>query len=243
MLSLEQQNLWRERYRLSNPGWKPATEVFAEHVKRLIRPESKLLDLGCGRGGLIEQLDHPLKELFGVDPDYQSLREHRVADFQRVHAFSDQLPFAAGTFDLVIAAWILEHLADPVATFAAVSRVLKAGGSMVFITPNARHPLGWANQLAGRLGRIQGRVVDSLYGRAEEDTFPTTYRANNPELLNSLAHDAGLSVETLDLVLDPTYLSFNRVLFKAMSAIDKRLPAGRRIHIVGVIRKPRPDTQ
>lgn len=237
MLSLERQNEWRERYRQQHPGWRPATEVFASHVRAALPPDGRWLDLGCGRGGLVEQLSHRPALTFGIDPDWVSLREHRLPALARAVALSDGLPFGEATFDVVTAAWLLEHLRYPPATFAAVARVLPPGGAFIFITPNAGHPLGWMNRLAGRLGRLQGRLVDLIYGRAEADTFPTVYRANTPRTLRRLAAAAGLRLETLACVVDPSYLAVNPTAFRVMSRIDELLPAGRRIHLVGVARK------
>jgi SAM-dependent methyltransferase len=238
MLSLAQQNHWREVYATAHPGWRPATEDFAARVRACLRPDARLLDVGCGRGGLIEQLAHPLSGIVGIDPDFASLREHRRITLPRAAARSDRLPFADHSFDVVIASWLLEHLEDPGATFAAIRRVLRSGGSFIFITPNARHPLAWANSMAGRLGRAQGRLVDHLYGRGESDTFPTIYRANTPAALKDLAANAGLSPPDISLIADPTYLAFNRTMFRLTCAIDDRLPPDRRIHLVGAARKP-----
>jgi len=238
MLSLEQQNVWRERYRAEHPGWRPATEVFAGHVRHRLRPDSRLLDLGCGRGGLIEQLGHPFSRTAGVDPDFVSLREHRLPGLPRAVAMSDGLPFVNDSFDIVIAGWLLEHLVDPGGTLAAVYRVLRPGGCLVFITPNGRHPLGWANKMAGRLGRAQGQLVDRLYGRAESDTFPTAYRANTPQALVELSQRTGFFIAALGTIADPSYLAFSELLYGVMRALDDRLPGDRRIHIVGVFEKP-----
>ncbi|MFW6098202.1 MAG: methionine biosynthesis protein MetW, partial [Chloroflexota bacterium] len=78
MLPLDRQNTLREQYRRRHPQWRPATEVYAELVRQNLRPDSRVLDLGCGRGGLVEQLEHPLRLIAGVDPDHRSLREHRL---------------------------------------------------------------------------------------------------------------------------------------------------------------------
>lgn len=238
MLSLEKQNRWRDAYRLSHPDWRPATEVFATYVRRELKPESRILDLGCGRGGLLEQLTHPLSRAMGIDPDYISLREHRLPRLPRAVALSDCLPIVAESFDIVTGSWLLEHLADPARTFSAASRVLQPGGAFIFITPNASHPIAWLNRIAGRLGWVQGQMVARIYGRAGDDTFSTFYRANTPAVIDGLARGAQLNLETLELIPDPSYLAFNRLLFNGMSAIDDRLPARRRIHIVGVARKP-----
>lgn len=237
MLSLDRQNKWREVYAAEHPGWRPATERFAAYVRLALWPGAWLLDLGCGRGGLVEQLDDPAG-VVGIDPDFGSLRAHRLPGFPRVAAISDRLPFAAASFDVIAGSWLLEHLVAPAVTFGEIARVLRPGGAFVFVTPNARHPLAWANRAGGRLGRAQGQLVARLYGRAGGDTFPTVYRANAPATLARLGAAAGLTLETLDCVADPTYLAFSPALFRAMVAVEDRLPSTRHIHLVGVMRRP-----
>jgi 2-polyprenyl-6-hydroxyphenyl methylase/3-demethylubiquinone-9 3-methyltransferase len=48
----------------------------------------------------------------------------------------ERLPFAAGSFDAVVAADVLEHLPDLPAAVAELARVLAPGGSFVFDTVN-----------------------------------------------------------------------------------------------------------
>jgi len=57
-------------------------------------------------------------------------------------------------------------------------------------------------------------------------------------VLARLAAGAGLVVETLDCVADPTYLAFSPALYRVMAAVEDRRPAGRRIHLVGLLRRP-----
>ena len=237
MLSLDEQNVWRERYRQQRPEWWPATEVYATLVEGEIRPSTLLLDLGCGRGGLVEQLDHPLCQIVGVDPDWLSLHEHRL-NMPRVAAQSECLPFRDCAFDLAFASWVLEHLAEPARVFTAVSRILKPGGAFVFITPNGRHPLTALNRSLGRIGKVQGRLVEWLYGRAPDDTLPTFYRANTPAQIEKLCQQNGLMLETLHLIPDPTYLSFNPTMFRVTCLLEERLPASRKLHLVGLARRP-----
>lgn len=237
MLDLNRQNQWREAYRAAHPGWLPATEQYAAAVTQALRPGARVLDLGCGRGGLVEQLPSPRPWVAGIDPDLQSLREHRIADLPRAAAGSDALPFVAERFDLVVAAWLLEHLDRPSRTLSEVARVLVSGGRFVFITPNARHPLTLANRVFGRAGQWQKRLVDRAYGRAESDTFPTRYLANTPRQIEALAATAGLRVVSLTCIADPSYVAFTPALFRLMSAVDDRLPRDRGIHLVGVLEK------
>ena len=237
VLSLERQNALREQYRVLHPGWRPATEVYAEMVRQSIRPSARVLDLGCGRGGLVEQLNHPLSQVVGVDPDWQSLREHRLP-LPRVVATSEALPLAAGCVDVAFASWLLEHLARPSVTFVQLARVLRPGGVFVFITPNSWHPLSGLNRTLGRFARVQGALVARVYGRAESDAFPTFYRANSPAALRRLAAMHGLELSVLHAIPDPTYLAFNQPLFRLMVYVEGRLATDRQLHLVVCLRRP-----
>ncbi len=236
MLSLDQQNALREQYRAAHPDWQPATEVYADLVRAQLRPSSCVLDLGCGRGGLVEQLTHPLEQIAGIDPDWQSLSEHRL-ELPRAAAFSDAIPFRAGSFDVIFSSWLLEHLERPSRTFSEISRVLRPGGAFVFITPNKRHPLALLNRGLGRFARLQGRMVERFYGRAHADTFPTYYRANETAVLRELCHFHNLHLADLYTIPDPTYLAFSPALFRLMSWFEGKLPEKRRLHLVGLVKR------
>ncbi len=238
MLSLDKQNELREQYRTSHPDWRPATEAYAALVLEYVNPHGRVLDLGCGRGGLVEQLGHPLSQLVGLDPDWPSLVEHRLAPaLPRTAGLSAALPFRRDSFDLIFASWLLEHLAAPAVDVAELGRVLRPSGAFVFITPNGQHPLSWLNHQLGRFTAVQGRLVEWLYGRAEADAFPTRYRANTRTQLQALAGQAGLRLVHLEAIADPTYLAFVPQLWPLLTAVENRLPAARRIHLVGVMQK------
>jgi SAM-dependent methyltransferase len=235
MLSLDQQNRLREIYRAAHPSWEPATERYADLVRAHLQPESRVLDLGCGRGGLLEQLEHPLHQVVGIDPDLTSLREHRLP-LPRAQGLSSHLPLAGQTIDVAFASWLLEHLAEPGRDFAEVARVLRPGGVFVFITPNRRHPLALLTRLLGRAGQGQRWLVSRLYGRSGGDTFPAYYRANCRQTITRLAAAHGMHLERLETIEDPTYLAFTPALFKLSQWLGERLPAERRLHLVGVLR-------
>lgn len=236
MLNLDRQNVLREQYRQMRTGWRPATEVFADLVREQLRPESRVLDIGCGRGGLVEQLDHSVEKVVGVDPDWQSLREHRMADLPRVETLG-ALPFVDGAFDVVYASWVLEHWAEPVRELREIGRILSPNGAFIFITPNLRHPLIRLNAMLNNLSDLQKPLVFKLYDRAEDDTFPVHYRANDPRTLHQLATACDLQLTTCHFIEDPTYLAFTPTLFRLMTQLEKRLPSASRLHLVGIMQK------
>lgn len=235
MLSLDRQNALRARYHALRPQWQPANQHYANLIRKWLRPHGQLLDIGCGRGGAVEQLSHPLEKVFGVDPDWQSLYEHRLA-IQRAQALT-QLPFAASSFDVVLASWLLEHWQHPLAELREIRRVLRPGGVLIFLTPNRYHPLIRLNQILSRLQSIQRWLVNRLYARDATDTFPAFYRANDPAKLQQLATAAELTICELTLITDPTYVAFADALLPLSIYLEERLPMQHRLHIVGVMRR------
>jgi SAM-dependent methyltransferase len=237
---------YRQRYAALRPGWEPATARFERQVAAALTADSAVLDLGCGRGGIVERLgphrgDGPAGRWIGIDPDIASLREHRVANLARACADALRLPFAAETFDIVIASWVLEHLPQPVTTFGEVARVLRPGGAFFILTPNAAHPLPRLSAALAPLHRLQSYAVSLIYGRATADTFPVAYRANTASAIERLATPLGLRAIDMVWVDDPSYFAWNSLSFIAAVVLEMFLPAGHQVHLVGRLRKESPS--
>jgi len=230
MLSLDVQETYRRRYAAEHPGWQPASHVYRDRVAARLTPTVRVLDLGCGRGGVMEALHSQAGWAAGLDPDIDSLREHRAAAIARACGSAEALPYPNGVYDLVCCSWVLEHLPEPGRAFAEVARVLAPGGRFIFLTPNRRHPLLLLNRA---LGWSSGRIVRRLYDRAEADTFPAFYRANTPGCLHRLLREAGLEPVSLALVGDPTYLALRASLYRLACMLERITPPAWRVHLVG----------
>ncbi len=233
-LSLDKQNVYRAQYAAKRRGWRPATEQYEALIRELLRPDQRVLDMGCGRGGVLEQLGAAVACPVGIDPDHLSLVEHRLPEMPRAVALSDAIPLPDASVDLVVSSWVLEHLQDPARTFREVARVLRPGGALVFITPSASSPAALLNRV---FGRFQGWLVPLLYGRDESDAFPVVYRANAHRQLDRLAQGAGLQPHTFKQIEDPTYFAFHPLLFRLSAAAARVMPARMREHIVAAYQK------
>jgi SAM-dependent methyltransferase len=167
-----------------------------------------------------------------------SLAEHRAQGMPVVTGRGEQLPFAGESFDLIVCIWVLEHLRDPEGVLREVRRVLRPGGHFVFLTPNLRNPLLAFNRLGRLLPQLQRRLVPRLYGRVEADTFPVQYRANTASAIRALAARTGLEVADLRVIPDPTYLAFNRFMFRVSVISERLLPRGWGVHLLGALVRP-----
>lgn len=230
MLSLDQQEAYRQRYARMRPGWRPSSHIYEDLVVAHLTPTAQVLDLGCGRGGVMERLHPRAGFVAGLDPDLGSLHQHRAAALALACGRAGALPYASGTFDLVCCSWVLEHLSNPALVLAEIARVLVPGGHFVFLTPNARHALLVFNQA---LRWTRGRLVGRFYDRPQADTFPAFYRANTSAQIERLARAAGLEQVSFRFVGDPTYLAFNEPLFQAACLLERITPPALRVHLVG----------
>jgi SAM-dependent methyltransferase len=233
MISLRRQEMYRRRYAGMRPGWRPSSQVYEELVASRLTPATRALDLGCGRGGVMERVHERAALVVGLDPDARSLLDHRAPVLKLTCGKAEALAYGDETFDLVCASWVLEHLSDPARAFAEVARVLAPGGRFVFLTPNSRHPLLTVNR---GLLRAQCHLVEWVYGRTQADTFPAYYRANTVVRVDSLAHPAGLERVSIRFNEDPTYIAFNDLMFRVACLVERLTPIPLRVHLIGEYR-------
>jgi SAM-dependent methyltransferase len=101
--------------------------------------EGRVLDAGCGTGGLLAALRrrHPALALAGLEWSAAAARRAAVKSGAAIVRGSvNALPFADGSFDAAIAADVLCHAAvDPAAALAELARVLRPGGRLVVNMP------------------------------------------------------------------------------------------------------------
>jgi SAM-dependent methyltransferase len=233
LLPLDAQNAYRDRYRALRPGWRPSGDQLEAIVRGYVTHDSRVLDLGCGRGGVAELIWQDVRLAAGIDPDARSLAEHRAAGMPVVRGTAERLPFEADSFDLIVSVWVLEHLPDPLGAFIEARRVLRPGGHFVFLTPNLRNPMMLMNRIGRAVPGLQRRLVPRVYGRDEADTFPVHYRANTERDIKAHAVGSGLRVHDLRVVADPTYLALNGLMFNASVMSERLMPKAWGVHLLG----------
>jgi len=233
LLPLAVQNAYRERYRAIRPGWRSSGDQLETLVRGHVTSTSRVLDLGCGRGGLVEEIWRDVKLAAGLDPDGPSLSGHRAVGMPVIRGVAENLPFIDQSFDLIVCLWVLEHLKDPAATLREVRRVLAPRGHFVFLTPNMRNPLMVVNRFGKALPSLQRRLVPMFYGREEADTFLVQYRANTVDAIRAHAKASGLDAYDIRVVPDPTYLALNSFMFRASVMSERLMPKDWGVHLLG----------
>jgi len=112
--------------------------VCAYLRKRSFPPTTRILDIGCGGGGMIRRLHSTgFTEVNGIDISPEAIRYAQSRNLTRVQVADAEkkLPFADASFDVIIASDVLEHIDDTEKALVEWARVLATGGIAIIFVP------------------------------------------------------------------------------------------------------------
>jgi SAM-dependent methyltransferase len=105
--------------------------------------DRRVLDLGCGDGGLTEVLEQEGARVIGLDRDGARLA---FVESACVAGDATTMPFASSVFDVVIAHDIVEHVRPFGSVLSEIERVLAPGGRALVTFPPYFGPFGGHQQ-------------------------------------------------------------------------------------------------
>jgi SAM-dependent methyltransferase len=173
---------------IGNPSERERPEV----TSRLPEGPARILDAGCGSGGLaLARPRRPGWNVTGIEKDpRQAARARDRCDVVIEGDLAEVLPrlSAAGErFDAIVFADVLEHLEDPVAALAQARRLASPDGVLVASVPNVGHVSVVRDLLLGRHDPVPAGLCDAGHLR-------WFTRSSFAEMIA----EAGWSLESLD---------------------------------------------
>ena len=151
--------------------------------------QGRLLDVGCAMGRFMGLMQSVGWTVSGIEIDPEAAAHARKVTPDVFHGDPMDAPFAPGSFDLVTAFHVLEHLPDPVGVLRRMLGWLAPGGIAVVEVPN----------VSGVGGRVFGRYWSGL-------EMPRHLVQFTPETMGALAERAGGRVVTAAHKTKPRYL-------------------------------------
>lgn len=143
---------WHEQFEVDAHADTPWHSLLREHLAAQDLAGKRLLEIGCGRGGLACGLaaapDRPLQI---VGADYAATALRKAQSFARQNRLLvinwevvdiQAIAHPSETFDTVISCETIEHVPNPQKAIAELARVLRPGGRLFVTTPNYLGALG-----------------------------------------------------------------------------------------------------
>lgn len=190
---------WLDKY-------KPYLSLYRDRLVRrnaaiaaaLPEQAGRILDLGCGRGDLMHQLEPRTTLCLGSDLAFTMADATRrnLQGRERVQVFccpAETLPLRDESLEVIILADVVEHLLDVGVCLRECRRVLTAGGRVVITTPHARMEHFWQ-----RADRACAAPVRWLSRR--KALPPVHEHFYSPPELAALGRSAGFTVLQHELI-------------------------------------------
>lgn len=219
--------------------------AYYQRINALLAPSMTVIDLGAGRGTQLIRppdfmfrllkLQGKVRKVIGLDVD-PAVAEHPYLDERHVIDPAAAYPLPDASADMIVADWVLEHVADPDHLAREVGRVLKPGGWFCARTPNRFGYVALAvNLVPNALHKaILKRVSPERHG---EDVFPTAYRLNTLGALRRRFDPLLWEHHSFTMNSTPRYHANNRLLFGLISLYQALMPAAFRTDLLVFLRK------
>lgn len=111
--------------------------LISEHIPLTHR---RILDVGCGVGQYVRHLRELPATVVGIDVEAARLRQGAASVPGLLVATAERLPFAAGSFDVVLLNEVIEHVRNDRQALEEALRVAPVGGHVVIYAPNRGFP-------------------------------------------------------------------------------------------------------
>ncbi len=136
-----EEQAYRQQFQLENSHWwfeGRRAVMWALLGRAGVRDGARMLDAGCGTGRNLQEFGR-LGTATGIDPAPEAIDFCRQRGIEGVaRGTIEHLEFADGSFDLLLATDVLEHLRDDRAALRELRRVAAPGATLLCTVPAYR---------------------------------------------------------------------------------------------------------
>ena len=172
----------------------------------------RVLENGCGVGMYMQHLAPHVGSIIGLEYDMERAREAHIHSPMLVNGASEELPFANGSFDVILSHEVLEHVKDDRRAVEEMLRVMAPSGVILLFVPN----LGYPFETHGFF----------WHGRYHFGNIPLVHYLPSRWRKRLVPHVRAYSKADLELLFErlPVTIKDQRLIFGAYDNIIHRFP-------------------
>src|ERR1044071_2175485 len=227
------EHTYRSLFRVEQSHWwhigrRRILSGFVEEICRKVtdrRP--RILDVGCGTGANLLMLSK-YGDAEGVDISEDALAFCRERGLDKVKlGAAEELPYEDGTFDLVTAFDVVEHMDNDLAGLKEMRRVLRPGGRVLLFVPTFMFLWGLQDDVSHhrrryRLSQLR-RVLERAGFEIERSTYANITFFLPILLVRKLMQLTGIKAESENNINVPAFNGALGRLFGAESWFLRRM--------------------
>jgi len=143
---------------------------FKSFLTPFIKQGDYLLDVGCGKGDFLFELNKWKKHLhlFGIDNNLEQLEGIKDKFDQILFADAHELPFKDNKFDATVSFQTIHILHSPKKACEEMERVTRGGGFILIAYSNQNNPINQLNwKECPELKKIDETILKSYFKKSE----------------------------------------------------------------------------
>lgn len=191
---------------------------YENKIESILNDFDTVLDAGCGRTTpILSKFVGKAQTLIGVDLEDPI---ETICEIKYIKGDISCMDIPANSVDVVISRAVLEHVLDPDSVFREINRILKPGGSFIFLIPNLFDYVSLASKIIPN--RFHKYIVSKTEGRKVDDVFPAYYKANTYSSIKRLSKKNDFVIKSFEwLGQYPSSFMFNPFLFMIATMYEK----------------------
>lgn len=154
------QDLYPELYRVEDRHWwhRQKRQVIHQLIKGYCPVPRKALDVGCGAGKLLAELQQLGWQAEGIDT-VLSQGKRRGLTLKKANLQTQPLPYPKNHFDLIVCLDTLEHMADDKRLVSEMVRVTKSNGIIIISVPAYQRLFSYWDKMLGHFRRYNRKTL------------------------------------------------------------------------------------
>lgn len=137
------------KYRVQRRTYEVIQAIYHCHPSRI----DSILDIGTAEGLMLRFIkkEFPQAECIGLEYSQELIGMNQDKSVKLIQGDAQNLPFEKNSFDIAVAAAIIEHLSKPEKMIIECHRVLRQDGICIFTTPDP-----FFERIATKIGHLEG---------------------------------------------------------------------------------------
>lgn len=153
-------DLYPELYRVEDRHWWHQQKRRVVHglIKKYHPAPGRVLDVGCGAGKLLEELQQLHWQAEGADAVTAEAKK-RSLKIAKVNLQTENLPYPANHFNLAVCLDTLEHMVNDRRLTEEIVRVVKKNGIIIISVPAYPRLFSYWDKMLGHFRRYNHRLL------------------------------------------------------------------------------------